>query len=372
MVRRSDLISINRKFLSMSESMQSHLNEVRSNSVTTLDAGVSAAQVVRQLRRSWTRRIAWRTFWFVGMPTALALAYYMLWASNQYESVSIITLQLAEQSNLPHSDSILGTASTPVNSREVLSIRDYLLSRSMFDEIEKRDHITLHYQSRNWDVFSRLSNQSTREQAYRYYLDKVGAEFDSSSGSLTVRVRAFEPKMAQRINESILVSSEALLENQTERRHTEILLNAEKLVSGAREKLLHAKRQMSQFQSQASVDDTGIANGNNRGQSASGSSDAAKASAALGHDLNESKLRAGLELEYAEKAHQASIAMVSDLQAVEIRRSHHFVVISKPSLPDYSTYPRRLTSVLTVLTFSFLLMGIGTLTWAAIREHARV
>ena len=356
----------------MSESMQSHLNNVRSSSVAALDAEASETQVVRQLRRSWTRRIAWRTFWLVGMPTALALAYYALWASDQYESVSIITLQWAEQSNLPHSDSILGTASTPVSSREVLSIRDYLLSRSMFDEIDKRDHVTLHYQSRNWDVFSRLSSHSTREQAYRHYLGKVSAEFDSSSGSLTVHVRAFEPKLAQKINESILVGSEALLENQSERRHTEILQNAEKLVSGAREKLLHAKRQMSRFQSQAGVDGTGIAKGNNRGQSVSGLSDPGKDSAASGEGVNESKLRAGLELEYAEKAHQASIAMVSDLQAVEVRRSHHFVVISKPSLPDYSTYPRRLASVLTVLTFSFLIMGIGTLTWAAIREHSRV
>ncbi len=329
----------------MPETSVSVKTVINSNSGFELDAGVSATQVVRQLRRSWARRIAWRTFWLVGVPTMLATIYYSLWASNQYESVSIITLQWAEQTGLSHSDSLLGTATAPANNaRQLLSIRDYILSHSMFDEVDKQEHLTEHYKSRNWDIFSRLSSQSTREQSYRYFLGKIVAEFDSSSGSLTVRVRAFEPKMAQRISESILVSSERLLELQSDGSHNEILQNAERLFSGARERLVRARRQAAQLQP----------------------------TEASGGGMNESKLRADLELEYAEKSFQSSITMIGDLQAVEIRRPQHLVTLAKPSLPDYSTYPRRLASVLTVLTFSFLIMGIGTMTWAAIREHARV
>jgi capsule polysaccharide export protein KpsE/RkpR len=179
--------------------------------------------------------------------------------------------------------------------------------------------------------------------------------------------------MAQGINESILASSEGLLETQSDRSHVEILQNAEKLVSGARDRLLQARRQVAQIQSQAESDDAGIAsNSSNRRFFGARVTDNAGHLRSLSAGLNESKLRADLELEFAEKSFQMSIAMISDLQAVEVRRPHHLVAISKPSLPDYSTYPRRLASVLTVLTFSFLIMGIGTMTWAAIREHARV
>ena len=46
--------------------------------------------------------------------------------------------------------------------------------------------------------------------------------------------------------------------------------------------------------------------------------------------------------------------------------------IAEPSEPDESTYPRRAMAVLTVFLVSLVIMGIGTLLVAAVREHARV
>src|SRR5664279_6042275 len=57
----------------------------------------TAEQIVRDLRRKWARKIAWRIFWFVGLPTVLAIIYYAFWASSQYESVAIIAVRSNDQ-----------------------------------------------------------------------------------------------------------------------------------------------------------------------------------------------------------------------------------------------------------------------------------
>jgi capsule polysaccharide export protein KpsE/RkpR len=47
-------------------------------------------------------------------------------------------------------------------------------------------------------------------------------------------------------------------------------------------------------------------------------------------------------------------------------------VIARPSLPDSSTYPRRVRSVVSAFFLSFLLLGVVSLLAAAAREHARL
>ena len=332
-----------------------------------------SARIVRQLRRNWARRIAWRSFVFVGVPTILAIVYYAFWASDQYESVAIFALQGSEQGSPAHSDSVLGAPSGPTsNVRELLSIRDYMLSRTMFDAINRNDRWVRHYQSRKWDMLSRLSKHTTKEQAYGYFLSKVAVEYDSSSGNLTVRLRAFEPRLAKEFAEAIIENSESLLEELSSRMRKESLRIAEIQLAQAQDGLVLARRKLAMVQRGLPEKDAGNAEIDYDAKQFRGTS-TGRHSLTLEprEDFDESNSRILVEVHFAEKIYESSISAISEIHANELQR-RHLVIISNPSLPDYSTYPRRQASVATVFTFSFLAMGIGTLTVTAIREHARV
>ncbi len=306
----------------MADLSQSTNSGVMPKAGLELDASVGAKHVVRQLRRNWARRFAWRTFFFVGLPTVLAIIYYACWASNQYESVAVIAIHGVEQGNLSRSESILGNASGLTNSaRELLSIRDYILSHSMFEAINPSDRWIRHYQSREWDVFSRLSSHTTKEQAYRFYLTKVDTEFDSSSGNLTLRVRAFESNMAKELAEAILENGESMLDELSNRVYKDLLRNAEIQLAQARESLILARRQMAEVLRRNSAGDAGNAGvGSVAKQSPGILTSSRSLTLDARKDLDELNDRARLELDFAERAYESSISAINEIRAYEIRR----------------------------------------------------
>jgi capsular polysaccharide transport system permease protein len=54
------------------------------------------------------------------------------------------------------------------------------------------------------------------------------------------------------------------------------------------------------------------------------------------------------------------------------RQHRYLAIVATPSKPDESTYPHRWRSVLAAFLVSFLLLGVGSLLSAAVREHARL
>ena len=133
-----------------------------------------------------------------------------------------------------------------------------------------------------------------------------------------------------------------MLATMVERARLEMLRSAEKQATDAKERLLRARRQ--------SVDSP----------------------ARDGGTSDQVADKASLELSYAEKVYESTLATLAEVRGYELRHPKLLVTLSRPSLPDESTYPRRLASVVAVFIFSCLIMGIGSLTVAAVREHVRV
>ncbi len=327
----------------MAEPIETSKRQEKPRSEIGFGTEENATHVVRQLRRDWSRKLAWRALWLVGVPTALAAVYFGLWASDQFESTAVITLQGADPSNGARPDSLLSSQSGAGNSnRELLAIREFILSRSMFEAIDHRISYVKDFQSPRWDMFARLSSRAARDRAFQYYSGKVGATFDSASGTLTISARAFDPRTAKEIAESILTTSEAMLATMVERSRLEMLRSAEKQATQAKEQLLRARRQ--------SVDSP----------------------AHDGGTSDEAADKASIEFSYAQKNYESTLATLAEVRGYELRHPKLLVTLSSPTLPDESTYPRRLASVVTVFIFSCLIMGIGSLTVAAVREHVRI
>ena len=330
-------------------------------------AGERARQVVRQLRRDWSRKLARRALWFIGLPTALSAAYYGLWASDQFDSTAVVTLQGAEQA-WARPDSLLNSQSVSASSnRELLAIREFIVSRSMFEALDQRTGCVKHFQNSKWDMFARLSSHASRERAFKYYAGKVTANFDSASGTLTIGARAFEPSIARAIAESLLSISESMLATMVEHTHAEMLRSADRQASDAKERLLKARHQSAQ----AGLTNASSGHGPTAGVDPKAGREISPAASVTGQ-LDPALDNASLELAYAERAYESSLTALAEARSYELHHPKVLVALSKPSLPDESTYPRRLAAVTTVLIFSSLIMGIGSLTVTAVREHVRV
>ncbi len=292
--------------------------------------------VVNQLRRVWFRKLLWRFALFVGLPTAAAGIYFGFVASDQFESVALLELQVPEPGAGSRVDSLFGGGpNSNASTRELLAMREFVLSRAVFDSLANSNNILAHFQARRWDAISKLSARANREQAYSYYLKKVAADYDAASGTLSLRVRAFEPRVAQAFAAAIISSIEYKLDASAEVTRAIALRDAESQLDRAKNRIVAIRRDAGQ----------------------------------LGGDASD---RLKYEIEFAEKAYEASAVALAELRAQEARRRAVLITLAKPSLADVATYPRRIAAIGTVFVFCALGLGIVSLTVSAIREHAQI
>src|SRR5258706_13661222 len=87
----------------------------------------------------------------------------------------------------------------------------------MLARLDKEHAFIAHFKSQQHDVLSRLRESASFEEAYDYFGRKVYADYDQTSGALTVRVRAFSAEKAVELSRSILASSEEMVNKLSER-----------------------------------------------------------------------------------------------------------------------------------------------------------
>ena len=156
-----------------------------------------ATNSIRSVRRQRARRLVFKLGGFVVLPTLVAGAYLWGMATDSYESVSMFSIQAAENRPSVAMESLIGMAGVSSTSRDTLAARDYVLSREMMNALDEKVGLLAHYRSTNIDFFSRLAADDSLEEAFEYYQDHVRVTFDSNSSTLTLRVRAFWAEMAQ-------------------------------------------------------------------------------------------------------------------------------------------------------------------------------
>lgn len=380
----------------------------------TSSGGVKAQ--ARALRKARSRRLLKRLACFVVLPTALATLYYGAVASEQYESYSIFTVQSSElRPTLGVEGLLAGLATSSGTGHDALAVRDYVLSRDMLARLDKQHGFIAHYKSKQADFVSRLRGDASFEDAFEYFGHKVFADYDQVSGSVTLHVRAFSAEKAAELSRSILGYSEEMVNRLSERERRDRTAYAEADVKKAEERLGNARKQIVALQ-QKHADfnplQTATAAMEIRTQL---EGELAKARAELMQLKSYMKddapqvLAAGekvkslsaqvsgesrrlvdpskpnglntsfadfeaamVEKEFSQKAYESALTTLELARADADRQHRYLAVVAAPSKPDESTYPHRVRSVITAFVLSFLLLGVGTLLAAAVREHARL
>lgn len=351
-----------------------------------------------------------RLLLFIGVPTALAAFYYGVWAADMYISEAHFSIRGAEGAGSTELLSLFGqtTSSTGADAHIV---QDYILSADMLQLLENRFGLRSHYQSSDADLISRLGSDATVEEALAYYRRVVAVSYDTTSGILAVKVRAYTPEMARNLAQAILDESEQLVNRLRERALQDSLALARGELAVAEQRIAAARESLKQLRSKTDILNLDAAAGAAQNLVAGLEAEVAKTRAQLAEArsymrensaqvvslktriaalekqvvaererltgsgrrvLNEVAgdfERQTLEHEFAQKQY---LSALTSLEAARIRaegKSRYLVAFAAPTLAEESLYPRRL--LFTGMTFALfsLLYGITSLVIAAIREH---
>jgi capsular polysaccharide transport system permease protein len=379
-------------------------------------AGKPIKPYAHELRKARSRKLLRRLAVFVALPTALATVYYSALASDQFESYSSFTVQSSElRPTLGMEGLLAGLAPGNGGTHDALAVRDYVLSRDMLARLDKEHGFIAHYKNRNADFFSRLEADASFEDAFEYFRHKVHADYDQLSGSVTLHVRAFDAQKAAELSRGILAYSEEMVNKLSERERKDRTGYAEAEVKKAEERLslvrkgivalqqkhgdfsplqtaaatmevrthlegelAKARAELMQLKAYMNDDAPQVLAAGERVRSLS--AQVSGESRRLVDPAKPSGLSTALadfdaamvEKEFSQKAYESALTTLELARADADRQHRYLAVIANPSTPDESTYPHRVRGVLTAFLLSFLLLGVGSLIGAAVKEHARL
>jgi capsular polysaccharide transport system permease protein len=390
------------------------LGEVKPLSAVERTRGSTKAQA-EAIRKRRARRLAKRFALFVLLPTAMAGVYYGLLASEQYESYALFTVQSSEMRPSLGMEGLLAGITNGSAGRDALAVRDYVLSRDMLSRLDREHGFIAHYKDTKADWFSRLRGSASFEEAYEYFGRRVHTDYDQASGAVTLHVRAFSAEKSAAFARDILSYSEEMVNKLSERERKDRTAFAEADVKRAEERLGRARQEVVALQQKhadfSPLQTAGAAmeiRTHLEGELASARAelmqlksfmkdDAPQVLAAtekvksLSAQVSSESRRlvdpskpgglntafaafeaAMVEKEFSQKAYESAMATLEVARADAVRQHRYLAVVAQPSLPDEATYPHRIRSVVAAFVLSFLLLGVGSLIVAAVREHARL
>ena len=349
------------------------------------------------------------------LPTLLASAYYGLIASNVYISESrfiIYNPQMAPGATSGIS-SLLAGAGLSGNSYGVYAVQDYLLSRNALASLQKSLDVKAMYSSPRIDWFNRFGGplylRKTFEDLYLYYKAMVSDGVDATSNISTIKVRAYTPSDAERINAHLLKLAQRLVdqinaradENSVRFYQAEVNKNEAKVqdaaVAMAAYRNLHGVfnpapqsalqlQLVSKLQDQLIQEETRLAQmllrtRNNpqipalRKAIESTRKEIARQTAAVAGSTNSLASKSvayeklSLGMNFAEKELAASIAALEQARIRAQKQQLFIETVVTPNLPDEALEPKRLRGVLAVLVLGLFLWGIFSVIIAGVKEH---
>ena len=191
---------------------------------------------------------------FVVLPTLIAFIYIAFIQSRQYVSESKFVIRAATEpkasgvtDTLSIISKISGSSSTKSTAQDGFVVADYIRGRTIVADIGGKDMMRQLFAKPTIDYASRLSDQGSLEETWKYWNQHVSATLDTISGVVTLRVRAYSPQDALAINQDILKLCETLINTMSNRSRNDAVTRAESEIELAAKKLVEAKQQLLEF-----------------------------------------------------------------------------------------------------------------------------
>ena len=348
----------------------------------------------------------------VGIPTAVAAIYFGLFASDIYVSESRFAIRSAKTG--ASTTGLAAILSSPIVSgggQDTSVVSDYTHSQDMLQRVREQLPITDHYGSSSVDLLSRLDDDATQEEVLKYFKEHVVLLRDSSSDVLTLKVKAYNPEMAQALSQLIIKLNEDLVNTLSSRIEKDALQTALDEVQRASDKVHEASVQITRFQNDNASLNPAAESSAILGMVTGIETKLIEARAELGEKLafmrenspevvtlknrvnalsRQLRLEKGrvvggdgqqmnnliesyqplmLEQEMAQQQYASALTSLEVARVEAQRKKQYLITFIQPNLPDEALEPRRFTEIMTVLLFSFLFYLIGGLMWSALKDH---
>jgi capsular polysaccharide transport system permease protein len=373
----------------------------------------------QQRRRDWLKLSALAC---VALPTLLAAIYYALIAAPQYAVEMRFAVRggahvasPAAGSELISSLAGLGSASSTLS--DAFIVMDFVKSRELIEKMQPAVDVRRVYAHPAADFLVRLDPAAQIEDLVDYWRWMLEVNLDTVSQIITVKVRAFTREDAMRVGESVLGSSEDLINSLSERARLDALKFAEQEVKRTEDRLRVNRTLVRQFRDQQQEIDPLKKADSQLSLLSRVESDLSTARArmatlrrymqedapsvaflssqikALERQVEQERGKLGkgadvpagvvtlssqvaayeellVEREFAEKAYVSALAALEKARIEAAQQQRYLATFVRPSLPQDALYPRRVLNTFTVLGLSVLLWALGVLIVYAIRDHA--
>jgi capsular polysaccharide transport system permease protein len=367
------------------------------------------------------QRLSLRSWSFVAvvlLPVVLAAAYYLAIAANQYVAEFRMSLRTVDAPRVEPLPLLGGDAAHGGAAAESQIVTQYIASRAIVDELDPALDLRRMFTPAGTDWWARLALPASIEELVRYWQGQVDPFYDTATGTIVVRVRAFSPQDSLRLAKAVVASSEKLINELSQRSRHDALGQAESEVAAAEARLKAALAAIREFRDKEGLIDPGKT---------------ADATAELGTKLRNELVKANAELatlkaymrddapgvrvmkarvkaleaqqrglaheltlarsgstpgtapalsqtlgsyepldaerKFAEAAYQHALEALDRARDNANRQHIYIESFVPPSLPEISLYPHRWRALGTVVLVAFAIWAIGGLAVQSIRDH---
>jgi capsular polysaccharide transport system permease protein len=283
----------------------------------------------------------------VVMPTFFAIIYFGVIASDVYITESKFVVKSTEQGSPPSLDGLLGRMGVGSSNTDAWGIQSYSLSRDALSKLDKELQVKQHYSSSEIDPFNRFPAiriwDKSFEWFHEYYLGKVTVLVDPITSVNTLTVRAYNPEIALKINQSLLSLSEELVNQLNLRARQDLMKSAQREVDIAKNKIQDLSKEISLIRRKAESKDP---------------------------DVQVIQLQSlHLEREFADKQLATSLSSLEQARTEALKKQLYIERVANPILPDNAMEPKRIRGIISTLLLGMVLWGILFLLISGVREH---
>lgn len=377
----------------------------------------SATVPVRELESTWL--VAWRRhrrlilIWAVLLlPTWLAILYYGLIATDQYESEARFVVNSSARQSVPAGLSLLTSLGLDRSQDDSYAVQDFIGSRDAIARLRPRLPLEKMFRAGDADFLARFPSilyGDREEQFYAYFKRMVTVLHSPTTGVTTLQVRAFDPADARDIASALLDESEQLINRMNLRAHTDTVRTAQSDLEHAQQRLIDAQLALTVFRNREMLIDptrnaatlgeliaqlsAELASTRAQLRELSAGSAASpqmpglrRKVTALEQQITQERARVGrdadgladrigdyerlsLERDFARTQLGNAEAELVRAREDATRQRLYLERVVQPSLPDYATHPERIRLMFTVFFANLLLLMIGWLIYSGVREH---
>lgn len=348
----------------------------------------------------------------VVVPTALAVLYFGLFASDVYVSESRFVVRSPDKPATSGLGVLLKSAGFSNAGDEIFAAHEFVQSRDALKELNRDNAVARAFGNTNVSIFDRfnpLGLSGSFEDLYKYFRGKVTVDYATTSSITTLTVRAYSPQDAQKFNRQLLERSEELVNRLNTRGRSDLvqfateevvqakmaareaalslarfrnargIIDPEKqatlqlqMVSKLQDELIGARTQLQQLRAMApenpqipilevrinslsrEIDEQlGLVAGSRRSLSATAAQ----------------YQRFELEREFADRRLAAAMNSLEEARNEARRKQAYVERIVQPSLPDEAQEPRRLRGIFATFVLGLVAWAIISMLLAGIREH---